>query len=332
MLISLEVRPPPALSLHHDAIGAFTRLLMRLSPHFLLSFREGISRGPLLISISGDNVCFNWSSQWRSRLLRHSFSPTDSHMSNLFWRAPMPSSAYNDAGPLVRLWRGFAHAFIRLSDNKVIPFREDIFRVHISLSSLYAVSCSPALLLATCAMTVSLGIMCALKSVVILIFSVFLLTASASPQQTLSVSSTDIVSSPSPVKITGSPTSGSDGTPTSFKPRFTVPSAADIGATLLPNSMDPKAKDAQTLCPGYNASDVITNSLGFSATLRLAGEPCNVYGNDIETLNLTVEYQSADRLAVAARNRAGGRHPGRRLAGLPVFRGDAAGRVAGDPC
>ena len=62
--------------------------------------------------------------------------------------------------------------------------------------------------------------------------------------------------------------------------------------------MDPKAKDAQTLCPGYTASDVIKSALGFSATLKLAGTPCNVYGNDIDTLNLTVKYQSADRLAV----------------------------------
>ena len=30
----------------------------------------------------------------------------------------------------------------------------------------------------------------------------------------------------------------------------------------------------------------------------LAGSACNVYGNDIDTLNLTVQYQSADRLAI----------------------------------
>ena len=56
--------------------------------------------------------------------------------------------------------------------------------------------------------------------------------------------------------------------------------------------------DAQTVCPGYIASDVKLNDLGFTATLTLAGKPCNVYGNDIKVLNLTVEYQSADRLAV----------------------------------
>ena len=147
-------------------------------------------------------------------------------------------------------------------------------------------------------MAASMGFRYSLRNVAVLtISSIFLLTTSASPQQTLSVSNTDAISS-SPTPTSGTPTSGSDGTPTSFKPRFTVPSAADIGATLLPNSMDPQAKDAQTVCPGYNASNVVKNSLGFSAILKLAGEPCNVYGNDIETLNLTVEYQSADRLAV----------------------------------
>ena len=43
---------------------------------------------------------------------------------------------------------------------------------------------------------------------------------------------------------------------------------------------------------------MVRNSLGLTATLTLAGTPCNVYGNDITALNLTVEYQSADRLAI----------------------------------
>jgi alpha-glucosidase len=32
--------------------------------------------------------------------------------------------------------------------------------------------------------------------------------------------------------------------------------------------------------------------------LTLAGKPCNVYGNDVEVLNLKVEYQAQNRLAV----------------------------------
>ena len=89
-----------------------------------------------------------------------------------------------------------------------------------------------------------------------------------------------------------------NGTPTTFRPLFTVPSAADYGVTLLPNIEDPQAVDAQDVCPGYKATDVERNVLGLTATLSLAGAACNVYGNDIGTLNLTVQYQSADRLAV----------------------------------
>ena len=129
-----------------------------------------------------------------------------------------------------------------------------------------------------------------------------MLTSFCAAQQSLSVSSTSAAQSvngvASPVATAASPTSVSNSTPTSFRPIFTVPSAVDIGATLLPNVMDPKAKDAQTVCPGYNASNIVKDHLGFSATLKLAGAPCNVYGNDVEALNLTVEYQSADRLAV----------------------------------
>ena len=85
---------------------------------------------------------------------------------------------------------------------------------------------------------------------------------------------------------------------TSFRPIFTVPTEADVGAPLLPNINDPNATDAQTVCPGYNASNVQRTAYGLTAKLNLAGPACNAYGTDIETLNLTVEYQSADRLAV----------------------------------
>lgn len=72
----------------------------------------------------------------------------------------------------------------------------------------------------------------------------------------------------------------------------------DTGATLIANIDDPEAVDAQSVCPGYTASNVITTDYGFTAILSLAGPACNVYGNDIESLQLTVEYQSEDRLNV----------------------------------
>ena len=93
-------------------------------------------------------------------------------------------------------------------------------------------------------------------------------------------------------------TTASAGTPTVYRPIFTVPASADFGAMVIPNTEDPQAKDAQDVCPGYTASSVTRNPLGLTATLTLAGAACNVYGNDIVTLNLTVQYQSADRLAI----------------------------------
>ncbi|PGH01895.1 alpha-glucosidase [Blastomyces parvus] len=84
----------------------------------------------------------------------------------------------------------------------------------------------------------------------------------------------------------------------SEKPVFTMPANADQGALLLPNIKDPKSVNAQYECPGYLASDVTETTYGFTATLSLAGKGCNVYGTDVDKLNLTVEYQSKDRLNV----------------------------------
>lgn len=85
---------------------------------------------------------------------------------------------------------------------------------------------------------------------------------------------------------------------TGFRPIFTVPASADVGANLIPNVEDPEAVDAQTVCPGYTASNVVTSGAGFTADLDLAGSACNVYGTDVESLSLAVEYQASDRLHV----------------------------------
>jgi alpha-glucosidase len=60
-----------------------------------------------------------------------------------------------------------------------------------------------------------------------------------------------------------------------------------------------KAVDAQTVCPGYSASNVKTSSTGLTANLALAGPACNVYGTDVESLSLLVEYQTDKRLHVS---------------------------------
>ena len=83
-----------------------------------------------------------------------------------------------------------------------------------------------------------------------------------------------------------------------FRPQFTVPASADEGAVLIPNIYDPSAVNAQDVCPGYKGSNVKRTYTGLTATLTLAGPPCNVYGNDVDTLNLTVEYQANDRISV----------------------------------
>lgn len=88
------------------------------------------------------------------------------------------------------------------------------------------------------------------------------------------------------------------GTPTVFRSIFTMPASSDEGAVLLPNIEDPQAVNAQDVCPGYKASQVQEDDRGLSAVLTLAGAPCNVYGTDVQVLNLKVEYQAANRLAI----------------------------------
>lgn len=72
----------------------------------------------------------------------------------------------------------------------------------------------------------------------------------------------------------------------------------DAAPTLVPNIYDPTAPNAQNVCPGYTASNVANIKQGFTADLNLAGPACNVYGNDISALYLTVEYQAKERLSV----------------------------------
>lgn len=93
---------------------------------------------------------------------------------------------------------------------------------------------------------------------------------------------------------THSPTS----TASSAYVQYTIPASADIGANLIANIDDPKAIHAQSACPGYKASNVKHSSRGLSATLELAGKPCNAYGTDVDSLNFSVEYLAKDRLNI----------------------------------
>ncbi|KAK5084792.1 hypothetical protein LTR05_005871 [Lithohypha guttulata] len=82
------------------------------------------------------------------------------------------------------------------------------------------------------------------------------------------------------------------------QPQYIPPASIDHGALLLPNIEDPLAIDAQTVCPGYILSRLDTSPSSLTAHLTLAGEPCNLYGDDIHDLDLTVEYQAKSRLHI----------------------------------
>jgi hypothetical protein len=53
--------------------------------------------------------------------------------------------------------------------------------------------------------------------------------------------------------------------------------------------VDPAILDA---CPGYTAANVKVQRDGLTADLVLAGKSCNVFGNDIEKLMLSVVYET----------------------------------------
>jgi alpha-glucosidase len=85
----------------------------------------------------------------------------------------------------------------------------------------------------------------------------------------------------------------------SIRPFNTLNAAdRDVGQPVLPNIVDPNAADAQQVCPGYQISNVKERDNVLTPTLTLAGQSCNVYGNDVGSLQLVVEYQSAHWLHI----------------------------------
>jgi hypothetical protein len=51
-------------------------------------------------------------------------------------------------------------------------------------------------------------------------------------------------------------------------------------------------------CPGYVATYIHTTDSGWAAGLRLAGKPCNIYGNDLKHLHFKAEYQTGIALEI----------------------------------
>ncbi|RDW81045.1 glycoside hydrolase family 31 protein [Aspergillus mulundensis] len=87
-------------------------------------------------------------------------------------------------------------------------------------------------------------------------------------------------------------------TATAQRAQATLADLVDVGAELIANVNDPQAVNAQSVCPGYRASNVQQTAYGFTASLTLAGEPCNVYGTDVDSLTLEVQFQETDRLNI----------------------------------
>jgi hypothetical protein len=55
-------------------------------------------------------------------------------------------------------------------------------------------------------------------------------------------------------------------------------------------------------CPGYNAGAILSSRSSLTADLSLAGDACNVYGDDLDNLRLLVEYQTG-KLTMALKSR-----------------------------
>ncbi|XP_006458746.1 hypothetical protein AGABI2DRAFT_183688 [Agaricus bisporus var. bisporus H97] len=62
---------------------------------------------------------------------------------------------------------------------------------------------------------------------------------------------------------------------------------------ICATNVDPAVLDA---CPGYNAQNVKTEGGTLIADLTLAGEACNVFGDDLTALSLRVDYETKDRI------------------------------------
>lgn len=60
----------------------------------------------------------------------------------------------------------------------------------------------------------------------------------------------------------------------------------------LANSISTTSSSELDACPGYTATNVVTSGPNLTASLVLTDDACDVYGPDIETLNLQVTYET----------------------------------------
>ena len=53
--------------------------------------------------------------------------------------------------------------------------------------------------------------------------------------------------------------------------------------------------DPRDECPGYKVVEVTSATTSLTARLELAGEPCDVYGSDLQNLTLKVTFEDGKR-------------------------------------
>ncbi|EGW32344.1 Glucoamylase 1 precursor [Spathaspora passalidarum NRRL Y-27907] len=77
----------------------------------------------------------------------------------------------------------------------------------------------------------------------------------------------------------------------------TVPNELTLGVKQVPNILNETAVDANQVAKGYSLTNVTATPRGLTGLLNLKGAT-NIYGYDFDKLNLTVTYQSDNRLNV----------------------------------
>lgn len=81
-----------------------------------------------------------------------------------------------------------------------------------------------------------------------------------------------------------------------FSPSLSLASVSSHLSTSTNSTNSPSLNVSS--CPGYTLHALHTSSTGFTASLSLAGAPCNAFGTDIANLTLAVSYESQSRLHV----------------------------------
>ena len=59
------------------------------------------------------------------------------------------------------------------------------------------------------------------------------------------------------------------------------------------SALQPRQNYDLSKCPGYEASNIVKTRSSLTADLKLAGDACNVYSEDLRDLKLLVEYQTS---------------------------------------